>query len=327
MATTGLHAQAVTRNYSAQVVDAIPEIVKNFSRQGMREDAETLRAWSGMIQRAVKFSLPISGDFFTKGKGLPAGVFPQRLPYPLLALEVPHVVDHIGGTSSSRRLILCQEMNLSPKGSYFEIDNAPKDPEGFSVSVFSYIDKGRQWVPQPCSAYVRYDESTISHDQIPEGTATYINERRRQQASFQFRKIPLLTQLWERAVMQQGRVAADQAFARDTAEEVRIAFEFLQVLRCRNVREVEYMPSPALNAKRQRNGKALIDTFRVLMIGDVLIGRPSGKYEFSGAYKVREHYRSGHIRRLGDQSVWVSDTIVAAGSHLGMAQKHYAVRA
>lgn len=313
-------------NYSAHVVDTIPDILKNFRRSGMNEDAESLRAWRGMIQRSRKFLLPPSGHFFSQGKGLKEGIFPQRMPFPLVSLEVPHEKLPGGdnrGASSSRRHILCQEANMTKSGDGFIIDNNPKEAEGFFVFIFCYLDKAKQWMPQSCAGYIRYDVPTGSPD-----TSTFPGEAwaHNDHATFFFRRVPILHQLWDINVMQNGIQEAERSFVQDTAEEIRIAFEFLQVLACRNVTQVESSPSAILNAKRIRNGKEPIDKFYTLKIGDVAIGRTHSAYSQDSGFKVREHYRSGHIRRLGDRSVWVSDTIVALGSKEGRVFKRYAIR-
>jgi hypothetical protein len=311
-------------NYSAHVIDAIPLMSKNFRRSGMAQDAETLRAWAGMIERSVKFVLPPAGVYFTQGKGLREGVYPQRMPFPLISLEVPYPESNydFGGVKSSRRHIMCQEANMIQSGEGWAIDNTPKEPEGFFITIFSYVDRAKAWVPQACSAYVRYDTPTGSGD-----NATYPGEAwaKNGQSTMGFARVPVLAQMWDSVVLRGGSAEAEKAFIRDTAEEVRIAFEFLQVLACRNVRQSENPPSEKLNKARVRSGKKPIDKFYTLRIGDVLIGRPHDGHQFTGAFKVREHFRSGHIRRLDDRSVWVTDTIVAAGSAEGRVVKRYAV--
>jgi hypothetical protein len=313
-------------NYSAHVVDAIPAMVKNLRRQGMASDAETLRAWRGMIQRSVKFLLPPAGLYFSAGKGLREGVYPQRMPFPLLSLEVPYPQssDAHAGEKSTRRHILCQEATMLLRGDRYEIINAPSDPEGFFVYIFAWRDATRSWMPQASAAYIRYDVPTG-----PIGNATYPGEAWAHNAhsTFGFSRVPVLNQIWERTVLQVGPEEADRAFTRDTAEEVRIAFEFLQVLACRNVRQVETPPPLKLNAARAKADKLPIDRFYTLKIGDVAIGRPHDAWTFTGGYKVREHLRSGHIRRLPDRQIWVTDTIVAFGSREGKVTKRYEVTA
>ncbi|MAN86426.1 MAG: hypothetical protein CL555_06055 [Algoriphagus sp.] len=313
-------------NYSAKVVDAIPAMKKNFRRNGADEDAISLGAWRGMIQRSRKFVLPEKGLFFSEGKGLKEGVYPQRMPFPLVSLEVPYpeTATMAGRGSSSRRHILCHEAHVERVGEHYSVQNEASEPNGFFVYIFAFNDAAKAWVPQPCAAFVRYDTPTA-----PRNSSTFPGESWMldHQSIFPFMRVTVLKNLWDQILLHSGPAAADQAFASDTAEEVRIAFEFLQVLACRNVRQVEHEAPKSLNSRRIRSGKMPIDKFYTLQVGDVMIGRPSGRHEFSGSFKVREHYRSGHIRRLSNQTIWVSDTIVAPGSSSGRVVKRYSIPA
>lgn len=138
----------------------------------------------------------------------------------------------------------------------------------------------------------------------------------------------ILPDLHDHLVAEIGYAEVARNAGVDVADEVRVVVEFLQVLACRNVRAIDVQPSEALNHQRERKGKEPFDTVRILTVGDVAIGgaRGAGSRSNEDGYKVREHLRTGHIRRLSGYNTWVNDCIVAPGSPLGRAAKSYAVK-
>jgi hypothetical protein len=308
-------------NYSAHVRERIRDLVPAYRRIGHPGDAHGLEIWGEAVDRSVKYVLPPAGLYISGDGNLPPGILPQRLPFPEISLEVPCPAS-IGGdgqSTSSRRHVLCREMNVVQGPNGVSVDTAPAEPEGYLLSIFAWLDHRREWTPQPFGAYVRYDVAVGGPDE-----AKTANERRR--STYAFHSLPLLPETRDRLMRAQGAQRILDTIPGDTANEVRMSIEFLQVLACRNVVQRTHEPPEALNRARLRRGKTPFDVCRTLTVGDVELGRPSQCREDAVGFQMREHLRSGHIRRLSDHQVWIMDTIVAAGSPLGRVHKDYRIR-
>ncbi|MGI4879208.1 MAG: hypothetical protein ACRYG4_17170 [Janthinobacterium lividum] len=312
-------------NYSAHAIEDILSRAPKYRQNRMGIDASQLENFASILRAAIKYVLPKEGAYISQGAGLPPGSLPQRLPFPRIALEVPmaSIVDTPMDFVSSRRVIICQEMNLVDDGKFMSTDENTVNSEGFAMAVVSYIDSARTWLLQDTAAYVRYDLPSLGA-----GLSTY-NETFPSvtKASYSFSVIPILPESHKLGVDKYGAEAAQRASLKDLAREVSIAFEFLQVLACRNVTEVEHAPPEKLNKHRRASGKLLFDVFRTLTVGDVQIGMAASNSSDSDGFKVREHLRCGHIRRLSDHQIWIHDTVVAAGSDRGRVTKTYQIKA
>ncbi|HHV7525115.1 TPA: hypothetical protein ACUNF5_006666 [Burkholderia orbicola] len=89
--------------------------------------------------------------------------------------------------------------------------------------------------------------------------------------------------------------------------------------------EAPTLEAPAkLNKKREQNGKVPFFDYRVLAVRPSNAGDGRGRGGQHASPKA--HIRRGHIRRLERKTVWVSDTLVNAGSARGVVVKDYAVR-
>lgn len=101
----------------------------------------------------------------------------------------------------------------------------------------------------------------------------------------------------------------------------------LMALHCTNVRTVDVLPPPALNKKRQQQGKLPLFTFKTL---HVLAGERSDSHDkraddAEAKRSPRLHFRRGHIRRIsGDRMTWVQPCMVG-DQRSGMVKKAYAL--
>lgn len=189
------------------------------------------------------------------------------------------------------------------------------EPNGVHIQTVIWLDDNKEWTPSNAGAFIPYSEPVV----IDSPTS---RDKRRYGFTSAFAVLPDYSRkLYEDL----GDEKFIQDMSIDIADEVKITVEFLQVLACRNISEIECAPPRVLNAHRRRKNKTPFDTVRILTVGDVVIGGARSASESNGEFKVREHMRCGHIRRLPDHQIWVSDCIVAAGSPLGRTAKTYAL--
>lgn len=313
-------------NYSAHVCDELRTLAAQFRRNGTRPgDREAIKEWIEEIDASVKYQLPENGQYISHSKPLPVGMMLQRLPFRSVSLEVPYpmsadpIVREDGLTASTRRHILCREARQAHAGTdadgndmyLYEYDAA--EPDGIHIQTVCWLDKSRCWIPLACGAFLPYSEPVVFED-------AFSGDGRRYAFTSAFGSLPDFADE-EKARLGMKEFIRNMSI--DITAEVKITVEFLQVLACRNIREIESTPPRVLNNQRRRKGKTPFDVVRMLTVGDVLIGRASRPATNDNQFKVREHMRTGHIRRLPDQQVWVSDCIVAAGSPMGRVSKSY----
>lgn len=313
----------MTTNYSAHVMEKAGATVPMLLRAGQGRDAQASIEWAKAIGESIKFELPPMGQYITRTKLLPVGTMPQRMPYASVSLEVPFsdsgdVTKRAEGLLvSTRRHILAREAH--PKGGGMPASSGyvfgREGATGVHLQVFAWMDEQREWYPMPYGAFMPYDARCVEQDQDdPDGRL------------YAFATVPGVLPDWhERMAVRDGAAAMTRNNVTDVTDEVKILVEFLQVLACRNVRERSIEPDEKLNRQRIRRGRTPFDVVRVLAVGDVQIGVPGDAYRTEDGFKVREHMRSGHIRRLPDHQIWVNDCIVAAGSPLGRVKKTYSV--
>ena len=105
--------------------------------------------------------------------------------------------------------------------------------------------------------------------------------------------------------------------------EAEVVWQFLSALECRNVRVDDIPPPSRLQAKRLRDKKVPLISYKVLTLDvEPHIVRPAG----SGHHAPpRTHLRRGHIRRLPTHTVWVNATVVRGSA--GLVLKDYSVAA
>jgi hypothetical protein len=102
---------------------------------------------------------------------------------------------------------------------------------------------------------------------------------------------------------------------------------FIGALSCRNVTaEISDRASPeAVNAKRERNGKARIFDTHTLVV-HVNSNRAGIGSVTGGHASPRQHLRRGHIRRLPGGNIWVQSCVVGDAAK-GFLRKDYRIAA
>jgi len=101
----------------------------------------------------------------------------------------------------------------------------------------------------------------------------------------------------------------------------------MMAMHCTNVRSVDVFPPPALNKKRQQQGKPPLFTYKTLHVlaGDRSASHDKRADDAEAKRSPRLHFRRGHIRRIsGDRMTWVQPCMVG-DQRRGMVQKAYAL--
>lgn len=306
-----------TLNYSSHVIEDLLYQAKAFPERP--RDREALQQWAEDIRNSVKYQLPENGQYISKDKPLPVGMRPQRLPFKMISLEIPFPesrnddVREQGLIISTKRHILAREVSKIHEDHGFDFN--PVEPDGIHIQIVSWIDDGQKWIPSPSAGYLPYDDQIVFYSEKSSSKREYYMSVIENALPDYFQQ--MVGMIGYQQVMNNG--------AKDMADEVRALIEFLQVLACRNVKQKEILPSDKLNKRRVKKGHEPFDIVRTLTVDDISIGNSFGLSGNANGYQVREHLRTGHIRRLGDRQVWVRDTIVAAGSKAGRVSKEYRV--
>lgn len=109
--------------------------------------------------------------------------------------------------------------------------------------------------------------------------------------------------------------------ARDMAEEIGVAFDLCEALRCTNVSAPIVKPDARKASHRARDGKLPLVSFHVLEVRAASAARapPAGGHHAS----PRTHLRRGHVRQLPDGPIWVNACLVNPGH--GAVIKDYAI--
>jgi hypothetical protein len=247
--------------YSAHVIETLKRLEPTVAVQGAPRDAAKLLFWADMIRCSEKIALGDRGVLVSGDQGLPVGMLPDRMPAPLISLEVPFPSDPSPGeVLSTRRHILCREMSFMESGGLLRPVDNPEAPQGFLVMISNYMDQLRAWVPAPNAAYVRYDQPIGAPEDFDDPAA------RPGHPTYYFAVIPILEQLRERMIAKVGQREYDRAAASDSASEVQIAIEFCHVMAAGNVKIVRHEPSAADNRRRARLGKELFAPYGTVQI-------------------------------------------------------------
>lgn len=307
----------ITLNYSSHVIEGLLYQARSFPDRPRDRDA--LTSWADDIRNSVKYQLPDNGQYISRDKPLPVGMKPQRLPFKLVSLEIPFSesrndeIREEGLIVSTKRHILAREVSRIHEDRGFNFD--PVEPDGIHIQIVSWIDDGQMWIPSPSAGYLPYDDQIVFYSESSSSKREYYMSVVENALPDYFQQMARM--IGYQQVLNNG--------AKDMADEVRALVEFLQVLACRNVEQKEIAPPEKLNKRRIKKGLEPFDIVRTLTVDNIAIGGSSGPVGNASGYQVREHLRTGHIRRLADRQVWVRDTIVAAGSNAGRVAKEYRV--
>lgn len=324
-------------NYCAHAIDQFAELIPTIRRDmpGMRAGYEAV---SQLLRVSVKYLLPNCAELIDVRELRQVHIDSMRLPHPVVALEAPWILlDGEGGDKSvqrsPKRIALCVELDadiadLLPDTAQF------LDEESGGVCVIPvYWTERENWQIAAGGAFVPHSNEVSAYvpDDADERTRL-VNEPLRdaglshkKMRQFQVAPFVVLPERYEFEVKQLGSLRAAHAQTLVNArDEILALIQTGCVVNCANI-DAPLIEAPAkLNRKREQNGRTPFFDYRVLAVVPPRSNAGDGRGGHHASPKA--HIRRGHIRRLEHKTVWVSDTLVNAGSERGVIVKDYAVR-
>jgi len=334
--------QIQTLNYCAHAIEDLREL-EAILRSTAPESAEVFRRLIDMLQHSVKFILPNCCNLIDPDELRQAHLDLTRLPFPCVAFEASWEteddIEQLGEfqqTPATKRIALCWDANseYEPLPGLNSVLSAFPEGGVFVVPIY-WTPEHRRWTVALGGSFVPYENtlrkvkldealpaSLIAHAATIEAGLTKPNAK-------QFRSEPfyLLPEFYEKtlAVYEGNREKVYAQIILDSRDEVQTVVQACSVINCANVTTAELHASPALNKKRQENGKQPFFYYKVLQLSDER--REAGKGGAGGSHgSPRMHLRRGHLRRREGKVIWVRPTMVNAGSNAGVVMKDYAVQ-
>jgi hypothetical protein len=316
-------------NYSTHAIEGLLEM-----RPHLRgaEDKAGIDGFINGVRDAAKFEMPDRGRIIYGLGDMPEGLAMTRLPFPEVVLEIPYtpVNSHKGEMiDAPKRLVLAREVVWEERTTCPRPVEYGESPTHVRVDVAYQNERDRKWYLQPVGALV---ESGAVSGLFPKNpSADPFADQRYGGAAFPLTSCPTLPIASSIVLHDKGPEWYSHMVSNDVGAEVCILAEMLAVLACTNV-TTETRPAPEkLVRNRLRNGREpFYDTHLLVLAGRVVTaqgGNISVSTKDEDGFKVREHVRRGHIRRLSDgRTVWVNNTLVAAGSKSGRSDKTYSVK-
>lgn len=334
-------------------------------RSGFRRSAIGWNWVADLLERSQKFILPEGGRLLGVSASrlnvdLPLAML--RPPYPITCAEYRLSPDVDAGPDafrSLRRIVIMLDLARVDLPSFIPPDVSASACDAGAgalgvISVFANDDRqhavsdanvrslsGVQdtWSVGPAMAIIRHNQcgravpATIGNVDpafvhvatsvlgIPDSAIVPVN--------FLMGFVPLLPEIVsmieERTVG--GESDALAAISADVMDELRVAQDFCISINCQNVGEIAVPASPALNKKRVSSGKPPLFDYKVLKVN---LGRGrneghDGESDASHRRSPRQHFRRGHVRRIGDDGgriVWVSPAVIGNSAD-GVVEKDY----
>lgn len=313
-------------NYCTHAITDLRKLAKAM-KTATHPDTEQMEAFIAELRSAEKFVLPDRGTLIHDPFDVPEGVEMTRLPYRMTAIEVPFSSDTVtdNTVSSSRRVILAQEVLVDLDNQTMRRTNALETPNAVRVDVACWVDSARRWNLQSAGAIVMI--GTRSETRTKPLDDPYAANRMGP-TGFPMMVCARLETTVGQQVQQVGDEVFSHSVTNDVGTEIRILAEMLTVLSCQNVSTEKQSPPEKLARARISSGNEPFYDCHVLVVGNSRLSGDGAASEDDGqGYKVRQHLRRGHIRRLASgPRIWVNQTVVAPGSPRGEAEKTYRVK-
>jgi len=202
-------------------------------------------------------------------------------------------------------------------------DAAPKPPG------FGDLGRGGGWMPGWLGFVAPYDQAweaergAFARRMIDPGPARREGEQTRQLNAL-FSGLPIAETgvqiLYERRA---GGNQAPELFCGEYVAEIGGVLGMIAALQCKNVRTRVVEPDAKLQAARKRKGKSPLRPYTELVLRqDVERTGNLGDGDSTGLRsRPSEHVRSGHIRRVNGESIWVNWAMVNVGVRPGQATR------
>jgi hypothetical protein len=336
-------------NYCAEAIQFL-----NVMEKGLRNTspytAYVTRHVSEMLQDSVKFILPNCCDIIAPEEYRQAHLDLAKLPYPVVAFEIPWVKEtpveemkEFPTTLSTKRIALCWEgrEGFEPIPGCNEIFNLGYPDGGVFILPVSWSDASRMWMIGIGGIFFPHKNS-ISKPQTDFGNlippaklamdalkeAGLTNNK-----ASQFSAEPFIACKEFANDLAKKYGSYERLYAQillDTRDELQSFIQACSVLNCENVKVVSISSKPG---KKPEGGKGKGNplqilpyyTYKVLQLTDEKVSYAPSGLGGKGSAK-RMHLRRGHIRRINDKLIWVRPAMINAHGTNGIVDKDYAIR-
>jgi len=346
----------VILNYSQDAIKDLTSIERNILNTHPYS-SHVIRNIINILADSVKFILPNCADFIDSEKFTQTHLDLARLPYPVVAFEIPWIKEtpleqyqDFPVSLSTKRIALCMEYNEENKHTcpVPNIDRLLTDhPEG-GVLVFSiyYSDDEKLWIASAGGSFVPFNNKVrkvkgyesavlpatrIAHEQLMKaGKITSKNP-------MQFSAEPFIA-LPEFAAQLQSSLGSREKLFSDimlnTRDEVFAYIGACSLLNCANVIIENAASRPTASSKLPPSARKKLKTqpkpkfdYKILQITEErTYSIKSAGITGTESTPRRTHLRRGHLRRLSEKTVWVRPSVINPGSTSGFLAKDYAVR-
>lgn len=310
-------------NYCAHALDQIRALIPKIPRD-MPGTKAGYEAVGTLLTESVKYLLPNCAELIEIRELRQGHINSMRLPYPVVALEVPWVLPdedraQQGDLYAPKRIALCVHLNA------YTATLLPGAREllgevtgGVIVIPLSWTIRDGNWTIPMGGAFVPYsfEVQPFVPDERPGSLSSPKTKH------MPAKPVVLLLERYQDAVKRFGARAVEAVTLEMARESILALIQMGCVINCANIVTPVIAPSAKLNKKRESRGDTPFFEYRVLQVA-----RHKGNGEGMGGTHAspRAHLRAGHIRRLDDKTIWVSSTVVNAGSPRGVVEKDYAL--
>lgn len=280
--TDGSDESVVALNYCAHAIEDLKHLSAH-THPAFVQSRRAINAVVELLQHSVKFILPnccmlLDVDSFSQ-----AHLDLLRLPYPVVAFEIPWktdtTIDTLGGikqVTASRRIALCWEPEATPTalrdaGLNTILKRSPQG--GVFVLPVSWFDDHSLWTVGLGGSFIPYDNNFRP---IDDGRTHRLAQRSYEalkEAGLVGKKVqkfdsePFIIQPEHFDGMFKHNI--DEGFfsiSSDSRDEALALIQACAVLNCENVETVEIAANPKLNKARLAKGKQPFFSYKVLTL-------------------------------------------------------------
>lgn len=336
-------------NYTSSAINDLRELERNCLHE-TPYSAYVLRNVINLLESSIKFILPNCADFIAPEDLRQTHLDLARLPYPVVAFEIPWEKDvpleQYSNTlvlRSTKRIALCWEAvtTLEPvPGINRVLEHFPGG--GVFVCSVYWVDEQNRWQMNYGGMFYPYDNQLNKTTDINQRSpATRLAVESLQEAGLvkkvqlkQYRAEPFIA-LPEFAKRAEGMLGSRDKLMADiminTRDELQSFINACSVLNCANVIVDTITPADSktprfVRGKRVKAPDPAVKprfTYKVLQISDEQRSVSVGTGSSTGSHTKRMHLRRGHIRRLSERLIWVRPSVINSGSELGSVMKDY----
>lgn len=346
----------VVLNYAQEAIKDLTNIERS-TLHTHPYTSHVIRNLIKLLSDSTKFILPNCADFIDTEKFTQTHLDLARLPYPVVAFEIPWVKDtpleqyeEFPVSISTKRIALCVEYNDENKDlcPVPNVERLLSDyPEG-GVLVFSiyYSDDENLWIASAGGSFVPFNNKVqkVKGQESSALPATRIAHEQLMKAGkitakspMQFFAEPFIALPEFASQLQASLGSRDKLFSDimlNTRDEVFAYIGACSLLNCANVLIEKAISSPAVSSKLPPSARKKLKPqpkpkfeYKILQIKEERFSSTkSTDGTGSESSPRRTHLRRGHLRRLADKMVWVRPSVINPGSASGVIAKDYAVR-